>query len=534
MPRMLSCSTNSQESLDFAVGRFQACIRDHDQCKRGSDLAWLPTRLIDLASCDVDHSARLILSTEIKTRQDYCTLSHCWGSVEFLKLKRDNYDSFRYGTLISNLSKTFQDSFLVARKLGIRYIWVDSLCIIQDDPDDWVNEASQMDKVYSNSLCNICATGFEDSSNGFFTKRDPTNLAPCDVEIPWLDGGGIFRILDATLWRTQVLNAPLNVRAWAVQEYLLAPRHIHFGDKQILWECLESSAAEQFPSGMPKAAQSMTQSARKTLHVSEGSKNNEMQLAKSLRSDWSQMVRQYTKAKLSHPTDKVIAFSGITKRFESLLDDQCLAGLWRSEMERELLWHVDYCRQGDGSASTKPEAWRAPSFSWMSVDAAVHVNWDPEPTDDVLIKVLSANIEQAQSIITRSSYLRIKCKLKRMKLRRDMSTSGVQWLGRFQHGKPELGWALAMTCTVLMDVDRDYESGGTYFCMPIISQAAYFLVGLVLQKAAGRAAGEFERIGFFKCSGEEKILLLRDNYSEKNAYSCDFIKTQQEDIITLV
>lgn len=438
-------------------------------------------------------------------------------------------DRFRSGVRTADLPKTFLDSFIVSQQLGVRYIWIDSLCIIQDDPDDWLNEASQMNKVYSNSVCNICATGSKDSSQGLFTTRDTNWFQPCDVEIPWMDGGGSFRLLDPTMWTTEVTEAPLNMRAWVIQEHLLAPRHLHFGTSQVFWECLHTTAAEQFPEVLPAAIAVEGKSSRHRLQRFESLPQDEKR-ASSLRSDWAQIVKSYTMAKLSHAEDKIMAFSGISERFESILHDTCVAGIWNGFPERDLLWHVDDCCQGDGTPSVRPAPYRAPSFSWMSVDGAISGLGEDIETKDLLARVLSLDIESRGFRATGS--VRLKGLLKPLKLCRSETATGVIWIPRFQRGKEHLGWALSPSSTIFMDTDQGYDD--TYFCMLISTVfLTSFFTGLVLRET-GNAKGEFARIGFLQCMGEDRIL-LRTHHDGEHAYPCESYDTvEKRHIISIV
>lgn len=489
---------------------------------------WLPSRLIDLGDADGDAcNVRLVLSENIERPNSYCTLSHCWGTTQVVKLTKAALGCFLAGLPMAELPKTFRDTFQVVRRLGVRYVWIDSLCIVQDDPEDWLNEASQMHMVYSNSLCNICATGASDSSKGLFVERDPGAFRTCDVSIPWLDDNGGFRVVDMMMWRAEVLVAPLHMRAWVVQEHLLSPRQLHFGATQILWECLRVTTAEQFPRGLPKAIPNLSHSSRRQLHQVAGNSSSDPGPSsaagehKKLLLGWSHIVQSYMKAKLSHGSDKVIAFSGLARRFEQILGDQCVAGLWKNNIENGLLWHVDYCRQGDGSPSFRPTEYRSPSFSWMSMEATVHLGDDNHDKRDagILIDVLSVNISESRGVIKPGASIRIECTIKPIRIRRHVSSSGVMWLARFRHGKPQLGWSMSILCTVLMDEDKDYGDD-MYYCVPVRGGPDDpFMMGLILE-LTGREAGEFRRIGYFQAGGEEKQL-LKLPYWDESGFPCE-------------
>ncbi|KAH6970823.1 hypothetical protein BKA56DRAFT_621624 [Ilyonectria sp. MPI-CAGE-AT-0026] len=381
-----------------------------------------------------------------------------------LSFSIDSEESFSFAT------KRFKDCIQNHQKcekwgesgwLPSRLISLDGIEEYQtDDSEDWLNEASQMDKAYTNSLCNICATGFEDSSHSLFVSRDPTSFRTCDVDIPWLDGGGSYRALDKWLWMRQVLGAPLNKRAWVVQEHLLAPRHLHFGTNQIIWEIVPEWTA----SGRRESC----------LVVTYGSTAIRVR------------IRAYMDAKLTFPQGKAIAFAGIVKKFKDLLTDECIAGLWRKDIEYHLLQYTNYSRQADRTPSVCPEKYRAPSFSWMSVDARINLACAIK-TEDLLVQVLSVGITQAHSLITAGS-LRIKCNIRPLKLTRYETNSGpvrrFDYWSRDDSGNFE--WFPPDTGCVLMDVDGDYE--GTFYGMPGRSRWGGNYLGVSYYERRGRGS----------------------------------------------
>jgi hypothetical protein len=113
----------------------------------------------------------------------------------------------------------------VVRQLGQKYIWIDSLCIIQDSVDDWRAECGRMTDVYANSWCNIAATAASNGNEGCFQDRDPMALGLCSVTSEWTDyENRTFYLHDTNLWDEGFTHAPLNLRAWVLQERLLSPR----------------------------------------------------------------------------------------------------------------------------------------------------------------------------------------------------------------------------------------------------------------------------------------------------------------------
>jgi hypothetical protein len=215
----------------------------HLKCGQRLPLTQLPTRLIDVRGAHPLH-VHLHEVDSSTPKSPYTTLSHCWGDLDIMQLRKDNLAQMIEEIEVSQLPKTFQDAITITRRLEIPFLWIDSLCIIQDSKDDWARESSMMATVYQNSYCNIAATAAPDGSTGCFMERNPFLAQPCRVSVltsysdAWLKSGA-YEIAPLDLWWRYMDQAPLNLRGWVVQERLLAPRVIHFGKHQIFWECHE-------------------------------------------------------------------------------------------------------------------------------------------------------------------------------------------------------------------------------------------------------------------------------------------------------
>jgi hypothetical protein len=146
---------------------------------------------------------------------------------------------FKDGIPESALPRTFRDAFMIVRKLGLSYIWIDSLCITQDSVEDWEREALQMANVYGNSSCNITATG-RNSHEGCFKLRNPLRFVPC----PAYKSNG-FHIFAQKNDSPARRDAPLLTRAWVFQEHILAPRNVYFGNSILYWHCRERLSWEK-------------------------------------------------------------------------------------------------------------------------------------------------------------------------------------------------------------------------------------------------------------------------------------------------
>jgi hypothetical protein len=204
----------------------------HDQSTaRPLSLDDLPTRVIDV--CAQSRSKiRLIDSIAMKS-QDYTAFSHCWGTSAMFTTN-DTVGSLRDDIAMESLPLSFQDAITVTHGLGIRYLWVDSLCIIQDNKEDWDHEAARMQQVYSNAVCVIAASSASSSNDGFLNiQRQPR---------PWValrSSSGTLNYVCKSIdnFHLDVEEAALNKRGWVLQERALARRSIHFTSTQLYMEC---------------------------------------------------------------------------------------------------------------------------------------------------------------------------------------------------------------------------------------------------------------------------------------------------------
>jgi hypothetical protein len=251
-------STASDACWALAHQWYTNCIRNHPACNQVANKeAWFPSRLIETGTAD-NPLLRLRITNEIPPDGPYLTLSHCWGTASIFKLTTSNLDQMKDNIAIMDLPKAFQDAIFITRRLGIRYLWVDSLCILQDSIEDWRAESALMGDVYRNSVCNIAATGASNSEEGCFVERSIPLVQPCRTNLAWNGPQEIpYLVANRNFWEENLSDAPLNRRAWVIQERLLAPRVLHFGREQLFWECHMLDACETYPKGLPSCLSSV-------------------------------------------------------------------------------------------------------------------------------------------------------------------------------------------------------------------------------------------------------------------------------------
>ncbi|KAH8678221.1 heterokaryon incompatibility protein-domain-containing protein [Xylariales sp. PMI_506] len=393
-----SNDTGSEETWSTIKEWIQNCASNHSQCiaRRSHDL-WYPSRLIKLdgfggkASSDV--TCKLVNGSDIAEAEDYVTLSHRWGASKVVKLTIANLESFYQSIPIQNLPITFVEAMESTSRLGIRLIWIDSLCIIQegDNGKDWEHEASLMSKVYTNSFCNISAD-FSTGNKGLFQTRNPslykqlaTTLRFSNIVAPGLERSEEYVTVESTIWRQQVSQSPLSSRGWVLQERLLTPRNIRFCKHEVFWECCEMVACETYPSGLPPSKM-LTLGNDSRLKILKGSPEAVLPAQKRRAAHrlpdlpyydaWGEIVEQYTTYQLTFPSDKLVAISGIARFMKPLVNDTYVLGFWLSKIAAQMMWfRPDYVITASDQAQLdlagSSEAYRAPSFSWAAADCAI-------------------------------------------------------------------------------------------------------------------------------------------------------------------
>ncbi|KAF3004449.1 hypothetical protein E8E14_002464 [Neopestalotiopsis sp. 37M] len=314
-----------------------------------------------------------------ETIDKYTTLSHCWGgegSPAILKLtpaEKDNFTNREHGISWSGLSKNFQEAIQVTRQLGVRYIWIDALCIVQGPGGDFDQEGQLMHRVYRNSFCNLTASDSRDGSGGLFRSRKMETLIPTSIETSdaSLFGRSSWLILPSDLWDDHLLGQPLYERGWVFQERILSPRMLHFTEDQVFWDCASMSACEILPDGLPSYLDVTAASERHwraRLQITEEGRVPTGPADDSLERFWKSAVRSYTACKLKVNTDRMTAIWSVAKlvRDEMRRDYEVQdygAGLWSSRLYAQLAWRV----MNPAEAKRPDELKKYPSWSWASL-----------------------------------------------------------------------------------------------------------------------------------------------------------------------
>ena len=333
------------------------------------------------------------------TAGEYASLSYCWGTAHPTTLTSSTLDSLRAGINTSDLPQTLRDAIWLAHQLGIPYIWIDSLCIVQDDNSDWARESARMCDTYANSALTIAASRAAASSEGFLGDRDDRTYIP----VPFQGDGGSGEALafemaprtGAYLHEiTHMGDEPLTARGWAMQERYLSPRTIHFGQSQIYFECTREFTTED------RCARGL----RPIVGKEEMGVWHPESWGDWIRVSWYDAVGLYSSRALSYETDKLPTVAGLAAHFLSTFsrpgDDlgtkgQYLAGLWREDLIRGLRWRT-HDRAPPGS---RPPTYRAPTWSWASMDGKIYhfPHSDFSSTDLAVVQDVQVDVESLES-----------------------------------------------------------------------------------------------------------------------------------------
>lgn len=329
----------------------------------------LPSRVIDLSLLDPDRPLEFCRLSLHYTRDadsgifaDYAALSHRWGGEVPFQTTKETLNERTAGFALGELPRSFQDAALVARSLGIRYLWIDSLCIVQDDEGDWLLESRRMGVIFADASVTIAAHSSPNPGHGFLSSA----LVPDFLRIRPKNPSGRFAIRIPDPANANLLqrfkHSCIMSRAWVVQELSLSPRILHFVEDCVIWECIHCPV--EIGGEMPGTL------AGELLRGRRGANHYDY---------WYRLVQQYSRCSMTEPEDKLVALAGIVDQFHNLFpsmlyhDYHC--GVFNTDIVRGILW---FARPHHAALQRHPG--RAPSWSWASVDGPLGFACDITPS----------------------------------------------------------------------------------------------------------------------------------------------------------
>ncbi|KAI0333466.1 HET-domain-containing protein [Cubamyces sp. BRFM 1775] len=371
-------------TLALAKASIEECVRDHVRCQAitpyiiGS--APLPTRLID---CSDPHRVRVV-KTDSSMRGTYAALSYVWGTDhdQSHRCTRRNLSAYLVGIDPTDLPQTIRDAIYLTHALGIPFLWTDGLCIIQDAPEDMNRELASMRDVYRHAYLTIDAASAASVTDGFLGE-----LRPLDPEatLPWMCAEGRIGMVYLMV-RDPYSDSPkpdvltvgwdktnhTDTRAWCLQEKLLSTRSLVFTSETVQLRC--HSMTQNVGGAKHRAEADLCRLPDAVFHPEQHVAHNPDEW-RTIRRRWCEAIQDYTCRSLSEPSDKLVACAGLAELFARVLRSDYLAGLWRDSLLRDILWRRSYTSYDHHTIRfgpmERPSEYRAPSWSWAAVDAAV-------------------------------------------------------------------------------------------------------------------------------------------------------------------
>lgn len=307
-----------------------------------------------------------------KLQEPYAALSYAWGKSPNLRLTASTLVQFSHSISHKKMPKSVQDAVATTRRLGIRYLWVDALCIIQDSVSDWNREAAVMGDIYADAIVVLKAASSADCQDGLYPRREKDEVADFKLQMVLEDGSSGFASV-----RLKSLNVSeaLDTRGWCLQEPWLARRMLVFGSRQMWWECGTCTPTE---SGSPilKSNLGSTRS-QKSIASAHNNDSNQDSSAETKADDykWEDVVGALSARTFTFADDSLSALSGIAKLLSNIdrVGDTYIAGLWKSDLPKDLLWNL-WAHHNEISETDRPAKLHSPSWSWASVSGGT-IRW---------------------------------------------------------------------------------------------------------------------------------------------------------------
>jgi hypothetical protein len=326
-----------------------------------------PGRVLDLTQVG---QIRLVKGSHLP----YAALSHRWGASRHLTATNETLNELVSGVSTDLLPRTFRDAVCAARRLGVTFLWIDALCIIQDDMADWRRESMIMGTIFENAKFVLAAHCAADDSEGFLAEALSTRSA-IELELP--DQGqlkGTISICRHNDLEKDVTNSALSKRGWVLQERFLAMHTLHFTRHGIIYEAgtevfsedgrLDQEASKGLgtaflgPSALPNIRRFLTSDrCHETVESFE-------ELWEKCALDWLTLMEMYTNCDLTREEDKLFAVAGVARKIQLHRSNVWCAGLWSDTISLGLLWL-------SGPRLSAPTKSRAPSWSWAAWDGPI-------------------------------------------------------------------------------------------------------------------------------------------------------------------
>jgi hypothetical protein len=495
------------------IGKWlQVCENNHERCRNRAEALPLSGthgfRLINVGDGNIT-PVNLVNTDYLRPLPRYNTLSHRW--TEATKLTQLTWMNLvRHFASIdtSQWPQLYKDAVAVTRQLRIQYLWIDSICIIQDTREDlvqqdWDEQSVLMDQIYANSVLNLGSIKEKDEE-GFKTTRNVLSEFPCVLRGNVGRDGfttSSYLLYASEVDRDAVGQAPLLKRGWIYQERMLSKRVVHFG-RQTYWECASLFANEAFLSGYSIDTEGsytavMSLSIKADLWWDVGLQHSRTDQT-PLSHLWLLIVSSYTPTELSNPSDRLVALRGIVNVIhaqQDIPDVYYAAGMWSKDLPAMMIWHRvrDFEMVEEECAARRTLLHHFPSWSWASCKSSVSkISLHDGYQELISVESMRGSDDKARTIASAE-----------LILHGWTDTVKPALLTRIGNSNP-LSRVLEITISgqraheyISWDAPPDHTSEPWYF-LPVISDE-YDFQGLVLQRIATKdAIPTFSRLGDYQ------------------------------------
>lgn len=402
---------SNSSTLDLALvakhikARLHEC-QLHSTCPSQNPL-YFPSRVIDVGF-EGDPTCKLYISNSDDTAP-YVALSYVWGVTQTFVASTETWLGFTHGFPVTALPEAIQDAVRVTRSIGIRYLWVDALCILQDSEADKVVELNTMGSIYRNSTLTISAACSQSAQNGFLRSypakmlRQNILLSDGTLGIIWF-----YVVSKESSSNNTPQIEPINSRAWTLQEALLSPRILYYASDGLLWNCqtIQSESAfilgaidaksrsvniqgrkESSKSLIPRLPSSIFSISGDIRKYSGGDEGPDSLGPISIFNTWRHVVEDYSARRCTFAEDRLPALSGVASELAKTgLYGAYLAGLWQSKVILQLGWAVMSVHPESHDQDYLGKLSRLPSWSWASFPGRISFRIPAEAEEDALLK----------------------------------------------------------------------------------------------------------------------------------------------------
>jgi hypothetical protein len=490
----------------------------------------VPTRLLEIRR--QDESWKLRLRCDLSERRPYTALSYCWGPQYLMTAKTTeaNISAWIDDLPWVLLPRTIQDAIIVTYELGIQFLWVDSLCIVQDNRADVTREISRMPLIYGQAEVTIAASRAEHVQEGFLNAGFNLWSEERSFQLAFRSTSGQLGSIRLFEDYEDLKIEPLDLRGWSMQERLLSRRVVEFGSRQTRVSCRKlprgrsdgwTARAEWVPGRLeylPKLVVFPTGIARFSLDP----KSRDLKLLES----WHSVIYHYTRRDLTFESDRLLAISGIADKFSSVLPNEYRAGLWRFRLAHELLWE-------SRSYEERPQRYQAPSWSWASINGPVIYAAETSELRPA-IEIIDVTVDLASAVApfgaVTSGSLTVKGRLRPAQWRRGNPSDGERLRLLGAEGRRGI-----LAFSVVSDAVEEFSDleWVTVFLLVVVSKRSphpdtYY--GLMLRYRGNKT---YSRLGMFSFPADDRDVVNNEERAGEYSDHCNWFNSCKEIIITL-